>query len=318
MTQFRHVCFKDLKNYFRIDDYFGNLSDSEKQLVRTNLNVPSIDNIISQSTIKGTYKEIKALSDTKSLLLQNKYIISDFQTIYEANNGEVWGNVLYPSKVYSIILTPTSTSTFDRRVSLIYNGTPLDWEVCYDFKQETLSDGTKTKGRITYLKDQNNNSAYYDFKNYRFEVLLKNSEVPGLPYDTTLAMYTFSKLNGLDCQENSDNPDIFNNHFDEDCWVNVFMGSTNNNQFFGGFKNNLFIKGCEYNKFEWNTSNNKFLEKVSYTQGSIQNAYVQNTNYDSSISKEFRMLHSLDTSEPVFVVTYLDGDTLTNQVIKLS
>lgn len=318
MNKFRHVCFEDLKKYMRKDDYFQTLVESEKQLIRENLDVPSKADIISSSVISGTYEEIKKLVDSNSLLIQNKYIITDFQTIYTSNTGVTWGSDEsdYPSKQYTIILTPTSRSTFDRRVSMVLDGKPLDWEVCYEFSQETLSDGGLTKGKITYLKDQNNNSAYYDFKNYRFSIELKNSEIPGLPYDTTIAMYTFSKLNNLTCEDNSDN--VFNNHFDEDCWVNVFIGNTNNNHFFGGFKNNLFIKGCEYNKFEWNTANNKFLEKVSYTQGSIQNAYVKNTNYDSSISKEFRMLHTLDTSEPVFVVTYLDGETLTNQVIKLN
>jgi type VI protein secretion system component Hcp len=98
----------------------------------------------------------------------------------------------------------------------------------------------------------------------------------------------------------------------------VFLGTVRNNHFYGGFKKNIFAKGCEYNKFEWNMYNNVFTEKVNYTQGSIQNAYVASTSYDSFITKEFKMLHSLDNSEPVFVVTYLDGDTLTTQVLKLN
>lgn len=318
MSNYRHVCFEDLKNYFKIADYFGNLSESEKQLIRENLQVPSIKTNFSQNVIYGTYEEIKQLADLNNLIIYNKYIITDFQTIYQANNGEVWGYTKNPSKIYSIILTPTSNSTFDKRVSLLHEGISLNWEACYDFTQEILKDGTKTKGKITYLKDQNNNSAYYDFKNYQFLITLKNSEVPGLAYDTTLPMYTFNKLTGTTCVENSDSYEVFNNHFDEDCWVNVFIGETNNNTFFGGFKNNIFIKGCTYNKFEWNMTNNVFLEKISYTQGSVQNAYVKNTNYDSNISKEFKMVHTLNTSEPVFIVSYLDGETLTQQVIKLT
>lgn len=320
MNKFKHVCFSDLDNYFRRDTYFSDLSESEKQIILENLNVPTIESITKTSVTKGSYAEIKELADTKSLLIQNKYIITDFQSIYESNSGEVWGpdNSKYPSKKYNVILTPTSNSTFDTRVSLMFENLPLPWEVCYDFTQKKLSNGTLTKGKITYLKDQNNNSAYYDFKNYRFYISLKNSEIPGLSYDVSLAMYTFSKLEGLSCKDNSEDVGVFNNHFDEDCWVNIFLGNTNNNQFFGGFKNNIFVKGCEYNKFEWNTSNNKFLEKVSYTQGSVQNAIVSNTNYDSSISKEFRMLSTSTSSEPVFVVTFLDGDTLSNQIIKLN
>ena len=41
------------------------------------------------------------------------------------------------------------------------------WIVEYDYEYETLTDGIKTKGKITYLKDSNNNIAYYDFKNIK-------------------------------------------------------------------------------------------------------------------------------------------------------
>lgn len=313
MNEFRHVCFKDLENYVRKDDYFENYTDVEKQAIRTNLGIAS-----STGVIEGSYNEIKQLVLSNQLLLQNKYVVTDFQTIYTSNTGETWGLNINPSKVYSVILTPTSSNTFDPRVSLLYEGMPLNWEVRYDFNEESLPDGTTTKGKITYLKDQNNNSAYYDFKNYKFRVNLKSSDIQGLPFDVSLNVFTFSKLQGMQVVDNSDDESVYNNQFDEDCWNNVFVGATSNNHFYGGFKNNLFAKGCEYNKFEWNMTNNKFTEKVSYTQGSVKNAIVNTTNYDSSVSKEFRMLQVSNTSEPVFVVTYFDGDTLTTQVIKLT
>mgnify|MGYP003463876872 FL=1 len=40
----------------------------------------------------------------------------------------------------------------------------LLWEVRYDPTQEIIN-SVRTKGRITYLKDEHGNSAYYDFKN---------------------------------------------------------------------------------------------------------------------------------------------------------
>lgn len=321
MNEFRHVCFKDLKNYIRKDSYFKDLTPEEKQEIRKNLEVPGNDDIKEQEQmlIYGTYKEIKQLVDDKKLSLQNKYIITDFRTIYRSNTDEVWGlDEKNPSKVYSVILTPTSSNTFDPRVSLLHEGNPLNWEVRYDFNEESLPGGKTTKGKITYLKDQRNNSAYYDFKNYKFQIQLKSSEVSRLPHDGKYDVYTFSKLEGNTFIDNSDDDGVYNNTFEDDCWTNVFIGNTSNNNFFGGFKNNVFTKGCEYNKFEWNTANNTFIEKVSYTQGSIQNAYVTNTNFDSSISKEFRMLSTNTSSKPVFVVTYFDGDTLTTQVTELS
>lgn len=318
MNDYRHVCFKDLENYFKRDDYFGNLTSPEKKLILENLGAASSLDIkeIELGVVEKTYEEIKTLADSSQLILKNRYIISDFQTIYTSNTGATWGIDVNPSKVYSIILTPASESTFDSRVSILHEGVPMNWEVRYDFTQETLLDGTLTKGRITYLKDQNNNSAYYDFKNYMFATELKSSEVTGLERDVTIPMFTFSKLESGVRYDNSDS--VFNNHFEEDCWENVIIGDASNNHFYGGFKKNLFLKGCEYNKFEWNTTNNKFKEKVSYTQGSIKGAIVDNTNYDSTISKEFKMLQTSTSSEPVFVVTYLDEDTLTTQVIRLN
>jgi hypothetical protein len=70
------------------------------------------------------------------------------------------------------------------------------------------------------------------------------------------------------------------------------LGETVNNIFYGGFKNNIFISDCKYNKFEWNTSGNKFTSNITYAQGSIQNALVETSSYDSAISKEFKMLNN--------------------------
>jgi hypothetical protein len=42
------------------------------------------------------------------------------------------------------------------------------WEVEYDPTRKVLSDGVPTKGQITFLWDDNGNSAFYDFKNVRF------------------------------------------------------------------------------------------------------------------------------------------------------
>jgi len=60
-----------------------------------------------------------------------------------------------------------------------------------------LPDGVTTKGKITYLKDSNGNSAYYDFKNVRFRRLQTELAGTVLPL-TTKDFYTFSDiLNGV-------------------------------------------------------------------------------------------------------------------------
>jgi hypothetical protein len=57
-----------------------------------------------------------------------------------------------------------SKNETDRRVTIAGKS----WEVEYDPTRKVLSDGTLTKGQITFLWDDNGNSAFYDFKNIRF------------------------------------------------------------------------------------------------------------------------------------------------------
>jgi hypothetical protein len=45
MNEYRHVCFKDLDNYFKRDDYFSDLTSQEKKLVRKNLGLSIVDDI---------------------------------------------------------------------------------------------------------------------------------------------------------------------------------------------------------------------------------------------------------------------------------
>lgn len=321
MNDYRHVCFKDLENYFNKKDLFSGLNEDEQSVIRTNIGAASLNDLRASmgGIIVGTYAEIKEIADDNDLSLLCKYVITDFQTIYRSNTNEIWGLSVNPSEVYSIVLTPISGNKFDKRVSIMNSeGVALDWIVNYEFQSEALSDTVNTKGKITYLKDQNNNSAYYDFKNIRTNFSLRASEVTGLSTSGDYALYTFSKIVDGQIVDSSNDSNIINNEFDYDCCENAFLGVTSNNQFCGGFKENLFTRQCMYNKFEWDTTGNKFTTNIRYSQGSIKNALVNTNSYDNAVSKEFRMLESTNSSSPVFVVTYLDGSTLTNQVIRLN
>lgn len=316
MDNYRHVCFKDLDNYFKRSDYFGDLTEIELNQIRQNLNVPSRQEIDSREggIIIDTYEQIKKLSDSDSLNPDCIYVVNDFQTIYESNTGEVWGLDLEPSTIYQLALQPISTSQFNKNIQVLENGIAKNWVVRYDFAQKEIKQ-YKTKGEIIYMQDENNNSAYYDFKNIKFQTILQSNDITYLRTSGSYRLYTFSKYRNGEFVENS--VDAFNNTFDANCYENVFLGDTLNNHFYSGFKKNLFIKNCECNKFEWNTSNNIFKENIMYSSGSIKDAVVTTNSYDSAISKEFKMLHNQQESKPVFVVTYLDGETLTNQVIVL-
>lgn len=313
MNDYRHVCFKDLEGYFKKSDYLGGLSESEKKNIRNNLEVPSLEEVSSKlgGVVEGTYEEIKELVDTNQLNSFCVYVITDFQTIYKSNTNEVWGLNVEPSKIYQLVLNPISKHQFSKEIEIVENGVVKDWIVRYDFTQKII-DGVKTKGEIIFLQDENNNSAYYDFKNIKFEMHLTNSDVPALKNSGNYKLFTFSKYQNEQFIENS--LEAYNNQFDQNCYENVFLGTTNNNSFFGGFKRNLFIANCINNKFSWDTFGNKFTGNVMYTEGTLQNALVTTTIYDSAVSKEFKMLYDQIGAKPIFVITYLDASTLTPQV----
>lgn len=305
MTQqdYRHVCFKDLENYFKKDEYFGDLSDLEKQQIRENLGIQGSSDIKGQ-VVKGSYDYIKGLVDTNVLTLGSLYIIDDFQTIYESG-GEVLGtsDSLYPSAIYNVVLTPTSDNTFDRRVGIICssNLNSTKWIVEYDFTQERVGN-VLNKGTILYLKDENNNYAYYDFKNVRFK--RTQSELDKGP--TTLTegyYYTFSRGK----QDNSSNVNCKNNHLEKGCTNIVFLGTAQNNTFEADSHNITFFKLAENNKFYYGTRNDYFIDIVRQMKGAVHDRTLEEITA-ISCPKEFNVLMNTQ------VIVYLDPETKTFQV----
>jgi hypothetical protein len=190
-----------------------------------------------------------------------------------------------------------------------------DWQVEYDITQETLEDGVKTKGKITWLKDNNGNSAYYDFKNVKFRRTreeLRNTTIEiASPY---LDLFTFSTIRENDVVEDSSETVLCEyNVLKENCWNNVFIGDTYNNIFEAEFKHNTFIRGCYNSHFLWNTYNNLFHEPVAYTEGSISNKVspIGNTDFSTSISKT---IHKVNDAT---ILSFLDPITYSYQVIIL-
>lgn len=330
MIDYRHVCFKDLNNYFKKDDYLGNLTYSEQSRIRSNIGAMSQEEFerARAGLVEDTYENIKEIADKRNLSLNCTYIVNDFQTMYLLDGKCEYG------EVYKVVLKAISNNQFDRRVSLMKQNEEeqwigLDWIVNYDFDSEVLcedSDGNNicTKGKITYLQDSHNNSAFYDFKNIRFLKEIPVQNAAGRSSTIKCNLYTFSKIentnSGFNIIENSDDNDVYNNQFDWDCYDNVFLGTTNNNHFGGKSRNNIFLSNCQYNNFDWNTANNVFCCQVRYTKGSVQNAMMpENFEYSGyAVSKEFSMVGNQDNSlEPKFVVSTIDGDTLTYQIYSL-
>lgn len=302
-NDYRHVCFKDLDNYFRKDLYFSDLTESEKELIRDNLDISSNEELINRLVI-DTYDNISSLIATGSLILNNIYIINDFKSIYEIN-GEILGDSYIPSKEYQVVLRPSSYRSFDSRVFLIDKNSQeaLPWIVEYSIESSQLSDGTYTKGKITYLKDQNNNSAYYDFKNIRFKRTVAELNKGSNTYTQDQYLYTFD-FGGIDF---SDNINCKNNRLDIGAFNNVFLGTAQNNILASDTHNNTFFKSCENNQFYYGTRNNYILNDIRMCKGVVHDKELSEI-ISMQCPKEFNVLNDSQ------ILIYLDSDTQTFQI----
>ncbi len=308
--EFRHVCLKDLENYIKRDTYFSDYSEEEIALIQKNLGIQiSGDSTEYNPTlIVGTYDAIYNQAVVSNLKIGYVYVIKDFRSIYTDKDNKICGlDNHIPSQEYWLILNPNSVNTFDKRVKLYqpsdsFLSTCTQWTVEYDINPQTFSDGTTSKGTITYLKDQNNNYAYYDFKNIKFKKDLSDLSKGPTTYTAATYLYTFD--NGGD-----DASETFckNNHLEVGAIRNVFLGNTQNVTLAADCHDNIFFKSCENCTFDYGTYNNYFQSNVIRCKGSVSDKQlgdITSVNYP----KQFEIV------EDEQVMLYLDPQTLTYQI----
>lgn len=290
-NEFRHVCIKDLEDYIKRADYFSNYTDEEIKLIQKNLNLPTIRNLV----ITGDYNTILNLKNTSKLELGCVYVINNFRSIYLDKDDTICGlDSHIPSQEYNLILRPTSISTFDCRVG-IYSANSSDcsnWVVEYDITPITFKDGTTNRGTITYLKDANNNYAYYDFKNIRFKKVINNKE----DY-----YYTFGGIN------DSSRTKVTNAHLEKGANDNVFLGRVTNVTLSPNCYNNVFFKQVKNSSFKYGTYSNKFKNEVINCSGVVHDKVIEFVAED----KEFMILGWTQ------VIKYIDADSQTYQFIEI-
>lgn len=310
-NDFRHVCYKDLKNYIERDKYFSDFTKEEIELIQKNLGiVNNQDSSYNPTVIIGTYDEIYNQASISNLKIGYKYVIKDFRSIYLDEDGNICGTDNFmPSKEYTMFLTPSSTSTFDKRVQIV-NGdlstaNPINWIVEYDIRKKTFSNGTTNKGTITYLKDTNNNSAYYDFKNIKFKKRLEDLNKGATTYNEDTYLYTFD--NGGNDASNSI---CKNNHLEYGAYRNVFLGNTQNVTLSADCHDNIFFKNCENCNFDYGTYNNYFKDNVIRCSGSVHEKELDSIT-SNNYPKRFDILEDRE------VMVYLDPHTQTYQLAQL-
>lgn len=303
-NEYRHVCLKDLENYIERDKYFSDFSKAEIELIQKNLGITTSDGY-NPTLVLGDYKAIYNQTKSGSLRIGYLYAIQDFQSIYLDVNGKVCGTEDHiPSQTYWLLLTPNSTTSFDSRVRLQQpagTGECEKWVAEYDITPQTFADGTTSKGTITFLKDSNNNYAYYDFKNIRFLKTLKELNKGAETFTEDAYLYTFDN-GGADASEKS----CKNNHLEKGAIRNVFMGDTRNVTLAADCHDNLFFKGCENSTFGYGTYGNFFKDYVKRCDGTVHEKELDSMT-SSNYPKHFDVL---DDKE---VMAYLDSETQTYQ-----
>ena len=290
----RWACIHDLNNYFKKKDLLGGLTEPEKAQLRSNIGV--FDNFGEDGgQVEVTASTLNTMVNKEALVPGARYKVTDFQTIYTSNNNETWGVDKNPSEKYELILVANTEERLDPRATIVGHE---NWYVEYDITPKVLSDGTVTKGTITFLRDENDNSAYYDFKNIKFR--RNNTDY-----------YTFSEIvNGV-VKDSSCLHNTKYNTLGKDCYNNVFLGDTYNNIMQQGCVNNTFWKGCHNSIIGWESTNNTFYEAVRFVSGSIFNKLfkVGDTTLSTTITKTIHKVNDVD------IVSFLDPITYSHQVL---
>lgn len=302
-NQFRHVCLKDLENYIKRDEYFSDFSDEEKAIIKKNLGITTSGEFSEYDPIVHllTYDTVLQLKESEELKVGHVYVIQDFQTIYsDGSNGIMKG------KTYWLFLHPTSRATFDPRVGIFCpedsNNNCSKWTVEYDITRSEVATGEYNKGTITYLKDQNNNEAFYDFKNIKFKKTLDELKDFPKTYTKDTYFYTFDN-DGLDGSEHG----WKNNRLGKGAIRNIFLNDTENTSIESDCHDNVFAGGCINSRFGYGTFKNIFKDTVYNCIGVLNNANVGHE------TNGFNYKRINDFSDK-YAITYLDKDTETFQV----
>lgn len=310
----RNACISDLTNYFKKKDLLGGLTSMEQAQLRKNIGIIEYTGENSQtSPIILTYAQFYDKLNSNQLITGAIYEIKDFQTIYPSNTYNAagqrisWGLTINPSQIWSLNVRAVSTNQIDKRITI----KGKTWDVEYSPNIIVLEDGTTTKGTITFLRDNNGNEAFYDFKNIKWNWKRADLISAGIITNSDLALYTFSNIQDGQVLDASELHNTKFNIIQEGCFNNIFIGDTYYNIIASESSNNIFAKGCHDSFIKWNSVNNVFNEPVCYLTGSIYDKKINtgNTVLSTSISKT---VHKVNEAT---IVSFLDPITYSYQVV---
>lgn len=160
---------------------------------------------ISKPYITTTWQELKNLRDNSKLIPGNWYRITDYTYVSNSSNDTYKS----ANHQFDILVLATSENNLNENAKAIQHEGDIyfskcnlnSWEIKYSLdNRDTNSkyywcglDSDNGKGIIYYLKDENNNICYYDFKS----VLVKVYQITNIKVTSgALKCYIIAKSNG--------------------------------------------------------------------------------------------------------------------------
>lgn len=323
----KHVCLEDLEDYLRKDSYFSDFTDKEKALVKSNLGLESYSGNYIE-IVSGTYDDIYKLVSNEKLVVGNYYLITDFRSIYKCSKQVFGYDFTEPSKEYQILTTAISSSKLNPTVILLSKNSEKSylWEVKYDITPVEVLDGIYNKGTITYMKDEYGNSAYYDFKNIKFNYLnsVQSSAKNNLSKTIPNYIYTFSDSS---YKESSSQGLVENVSISKDSEQVFFFNKAKNVAISG---NNIYIFGtCTNCSFDWGSEFLMLTSNISNYHGilgllgenflDIPDDVMKLCQYDNQgvIVNANNLFKTLDKQSSYNYIQYLDKETQTMQTLNI-
>ena len=207
------------------------------------------------------YEDLKALRDDGELIAGQKYLLTDYRTVYRQDREGTYVDKI--SAVEPLILTAVSTNEFS---SIAYSPSYPQDIIWYNFDNELSPDNSTLfydsvdriskgfKGIIIRRIDTQKNINYsYDWRTM-------------LWWRDGNEVLTFADLNstcnivsGSNCYDNTFGNDCSDNTFGNDCYNNTFIEFCSRNTFGNSCYNNAFSISCHNNTFGNNCYGNTFV-----------------------------------------------------------
>ena len=247
-----------------------------------------------------TYEELVQLRDNGKLVPGCKYRMIDYETTTKSYDTQSAGHQ------FDLICTALDTNIIDEKCSAIQSARDTEgyftnsklssWQILYSLENSKYDWAAYNgKGVIYHLIDENNNEAFYDFKNIQFKIKL-GAEL-GYENEINKFVYTFSKIVNDNVSDYSSNKRCANNKIINNINIdgiylpnsvfltnedsNILNNIINSANFIGiGFNENNEVSGFWRNKLV-----NCSFNKISNSYDNILIDCVSNTLIESNNNK---------------------------------